>query len=41
LDTAVFLSVRNTILFLMKKNQRIYPDTFYMYNDLLVATKQK
>jgi predicted HD superfamily hydrolase involved in NAD metabolism len=41
LDTAVFLSVRNTILFLMKKNQRIYPDTFYMYNDLLVATMQK
>ncbi|WP_108669578.1 bis(5'-nucleosyl)-tetraphosphatase (symmetrical) YqeK [Peribacillus acanthi] len=41
LEYALFLSVRNTIQFLMKKNQRIYPDTFYMYNDLLGSIKQK
>ncbi|WP_163101874.1 bis(5'-nucleosyl)-tetraphosphatase (symmetrical) YqeK [Peribacillus alkalitolerans] len=41
LDKALLLSVRNTIIFLMKKNQRIYPDTFYMYNDILGSIKQK
>ncbi len=34
LDQALVQSVKNTIVFLMKKNQPVYPDTFYTYNDL-------
>ncbi|MGM9928601.1 MAG: bis(5'-nucleosyl)-tetraphosphatase (symmetrical) YqeK [Bacillus sp. (in: firmicutes)] len=35
LDVAVVQAMRNTITFLLKKNTRIYPDTFYAYNDLV------
>ncbi|PLS01221.1 bis(5'-nucleosyl)-tetraphosphatase (symmetrical) YqeK [Neobacillus cucumis] len=35
LDKALVKAVQNTILFLMKKNQMIYPETFYTYNDLI------
>jgi predicted HD superfamily hydrolase involved in NAD metabolism len=35
LDDALLQAVRNTISFLMSKNQPIYPDTFYTYNDLI------
>ncbi|TKC19986.1 bis(5'-nucleosyl)-tetraphosphatase (symmetrical) YqeK [Robertmurraya kyonggiensis] len=35
LDTALIKSVQNTILFLMKKNQPVFPDTFHTYNDLI------
>lgn len=35
LDQALLRAIQNTILFLMKKNQRIYPDTFHTYNDLV------
>jgi predicted HD superfamily hydrolase involved in NAD metabolism len=35
LNTALIQAVKNTILFLMKKNQPIYPDTFQTYNDLV------
>ncbi|RDU35453.1 phosphohydrolase [Neobacillus piezotolerans] len=35
LDLALIQSVRNTIGFLMKKNQPVYPDTFLTYNDLV------
>jgi predicted HD superfamily hydrolase involved in NAD metabolism len=35
LDRALLKAVQNTILFLMKKNQTVYPDSFYMYNDLV------
>ncbi|WP_100331641.1 bis(5'-nucleosyl)-tetraphosphatase (symmetrical) YqeK [Bacillus xiapuensis] len=38
LDAALIQAVKNTIQFLMKKNQPIFPDTVDMYNDL---TKQK
>ncbi|MEN1969335.1 bis(5'-nucleosyl)-tetraphosphatase (symmetrical) YqeK [Lentibacillus sp. N15] len=31
---ACWLSVRNSIQFLMSKGSRIYPDTFHAYNDL-------
>lgn len=31
---ACWLSVRNSIQFLMGKSSRIYPDTFHAYNDL-------
>lgn len=36
LEKALIFSVRNTIIFLMKKNQAVYPDTFEMYNDLIM-----
>jgi len=35
LNVAVIAAMRNTITFLMKKNTRIYPDTFIAYNDLV------
>ncbi|WP_042354988.1 bis(5'-nucleosyl)-tetraphosphatase (symmetrical) YqeK [Bacillus rubiinfantis] len=35
LDAALIKSVQNTIIFLLKKNQTVYPDTFYTYNDLI------
>jgi predicted HD superfamily hydrolase involved in NAD metabolism len=35
LDRALLKAVQNTILFLMKKNQTVYPDSFYTYNDLV------
>jgi predicted HD superfamily hydrolase involved in NAD metabolism len=36
LDTALIQAVKNTILFLMKKNQPVYPDSFQTYNDLVM-----
>lgn len=36
LDQALLKSIENTILFLLKKGQPIYPDTFYTYNDLIM-----
>jgi predicted HD superfamily hydrolase involved in NAD metabolism len=35
LDKALIKAVHNTIQFLMKKSQAVYPDTFYTYNDLV------
>jgi predicted HD superfamily hydrolase involved in NAD metabolism len=35
LDQALLKAVQNTILFLMKKNQTVYPDSFHTYNDLI------
>jgi predicted HD superfamily hydrolase involved in NAD metabolism len=35
IDKALIKAVQNTILFLMKKNQTVYPDSFYTYNDLV------
>jgi len=35
LNHALIKAIQNTILFLMKKNQPIYPDTFQTYNDLV------
>jgi predicted HD superfamily hydrolase involved in NAD metabolism len=35
-DTALIQAVKNTILFLMKKNQPVYPDSFKTYNDLVM-----
>lgn len=39
LDIAVVQSLRNTIQFLLKRNQRIYPKTVDAYNDLLFKIK--
>ncbi|MFD1018829.1 bis(5'-nucleosyl)-tetraphosphatase (symmetrical) YqeK [Thalassobacillus hwangdonensis] len=35
LNEACLMASRNTIRFLMSKNQAVYPDTFHAYNDLL------
>jgi predicted HD superfamily hydrolase involved in NAD metabolism len=36
LNDALIKAVQNTIMFLMKKNQAIYPETFHTYNDLIL-----
>jgi predicted HD superfamily hydrolase involved in NAD metabolism len=36
LDKALIQAVKNTILFLMKKNQPVYPDSFKTYNVLVM-----
>lgn len=41
LDHAVIQALRNTVAFLMKRNQAIYPDTFNTYNDLIMNLKEK
>jgi len=41
LNTALIKSMQNTILFLMKKNQPIYPDTFKAYNDLVIKRSKE
>ncbi|MBM4762364.1 bis(5'-nucleosyl)-tetraphosphatase (symmetrical) YqeK [Bacillus sp. B15-48] len=35
LEEALIQSVKNSIQFLLKKNQPVYPDTIYTYNDLV------
>jgi len=41
LNLAVIKAVQNTIQFLMKKNQSVYPDTFYTYNSLIMELKEE
>lgn len=36
LDQALIRAIQNTIIFLMKKSQPVYPDTFITYNDLVM-----
>lgn len=36
LDQALIMAIQNTIFFLLKKDQPIYPDTFHTYNDLVM-----
>jgi predicted HD superfamily hydrolase involved in NAD metabolism len=36
LEEALIKAVQNTIMFLMKRNQAIYPETFHTYNDLIL-----
>jgi predicted HD superfamily hydrolase involved in NAD metabolism len=38
LEKALIKAIQNTIIFLLKKNQTIYPETFYTYNDLIQKT---
>ncbi|MEH7178824.1 bis(5'-nucleosyl)-tetraphosphatase (symmetrical) YqeK [Neobacillus vireti] len=40
LDNALIQAVKNTILFLMKKNQSVYPDSFQTYNDLVMKRQE-
>ncbi len=35
LDKALIQAIKNSVAFLMKKNQRIFPLTFHTYNDLV------
>jgi len=37
MNKALIKSIQNTILFLMKKDQPVYPDTFFTYNDLVMC----
>lgn len=39
LDKALIKSVQNTIMFLVKKGQPVFPATFNTYNDLLMKTE--
>ncbi|WP_240371189.1 bis(5'-nucleosyl)-tetraphosphatase (symmetrical) YqeK [Anoxybacteroides rupiense] len=39
LDQALIRALQNTIQFLLKKNQPIYPDTIYTYNALIINKK--
>jgi predicted HD superfamily hydrolase involved in NAD metabolism len=41
LDDTLIRAIQNTIIFLFKKNQPIYPDTFLTYNDLIHERKGK
>ncbi|MBM7649967.1 putative HD superfamily hydrolase involved in NAD metabolism [Bacillus ectoiniformans] len=41
LQAAVIQAVKNTIHFLMKKNQPIFPDTFDTYNDLVTNKEEQ
>lgn len=37
LNGALIQAMKNTIVFLLKKNQPVYPDTFAAYNHLLIS----
>ncbi|QFT89929.1 putative nicotinate-nucleotide adenylyltransferase [Bacillus sp. THAF10] len=41
LDIAVVQAMKNTILFLLQRNQPIYPDTFHAYNDMTMKVKER
>ncbi|KYD10956.1 hypothetical protein B4102_1742 [Heyndrickxia sporothermodurans] len=40
LDEALLFSVRNTIQFLISKHQAVYPDTFELYNDIVMKKER-
>ncbi|WP_158737489.1 bis(5'-nucleosyl)-tetraphosphatase (symmetrical) YqeK [Alteribacillus sp. YIM 98480] len=41
IDHAIVMALRNTIVFLMKKNQRVFPQTLYAYNDMVEQIKNQ
>ncbi|CAG9619391.1 bis(5'-nucleosyl)-tetraphosphatase (symmetrical) YqeK [Sutcliffiella rhizosphaerae] len=41
LDIAVVQAMKNTILFLLTRNQPIYPNTFHAYNDMMMKVKER
>ncbi|SDI84847.1 bis(5'-nucleosyl)-tetraphosphatase (symmetrical) YqeK [Alteribacillus bidgolensis] len=41
IDHAIVMALRNTIVFLMKKNQRVFPQTLYAYNDMIEKIKNQ
>ncbi|MFB4164854.1 bis(5'-nucleosyl)-tetraphosphatase (symmetrical) YqeK [Alteribacillus sp. JSM 102045] len=40
-DRAIVMALRNTICFLMKKNQRVFPKTLYAYNNMVQNLKKQ
>jgi predicted HD superfamily hydrolase involved in NAD metabolism len=41
LDEAVFQSLRNTISFLLRRKQLVYPETLHTYNDIVTFLKER
>ncbi|XJZ26295.1 bis(5'-nucleosyl)-tetraphosphatase (symmetrical) YqeK [Bacillota bacterium Lsc_1132] len=41
LERALIKAIQNTIVFLMKKNQPIFPETFHTYNDLVLKLQKE
>ncbi|WP_404428779.1 bis(5'-nucleosyl)-tetraphosphatase (symmetrical) YqeK [Sutcliffiella horikoshii] len=41
LDIAVIQAMKNTITYLLKRNQPVYPDTFHAYNDMTMKVKER
>ncbi|MCA1318863.1 bis(5'-nucleosyl)-tetraphosphatase (symmetrical) YqeK [Bacillus tianshenii] len=39
LDIALIQAMKNTISYLLKRNQPVYPDTFHAYNDMTMKVK--
>lgn len=39
LDLAIIKALQNTVSFLLAKNQPVYPDTIYTYNDLVMKRR--
>jgi predicted HD superfamily hydrolase involved in NAD metabolism len=39
LEEALIASIRNTIMFLLRKNQAVFPDTFNTFNDLVLNNR--
>ncbi|MGD6832171.1 bis(5'-nucleosyl)-tetraphosphatase (symmetrical) YqeK [Sutcliffiella halmapala] len=39
LDIAMIQAMKNTISYLLKRNQPVYPDTFHAYNDMTMKVK--
>ncbi|RSL34455.1 HD domain-containing protein [Salibacterium salarium] len=40
IDGAIIMALRNTITFLMKKNQPVFPETLSTYNDMIFKKKK-
>ncbi|WP_425444086.1 bis(5'-nucleosyl)-tetraphosphatase (symmetrical) YqeK [Sutcliffiella horikoshii] len=41
LDIAVIQAMKNTITYLLTRNQPVYPDTFHAYNDMTMKVKER
>ncbi|MFB5662133.1 bis(5'-nucleosyl)-tetraphosphatase (symmetrical) YqeK [Alteribacillus sp. HJP-4] len=41
IDKAIISALRNTVIFLMKKNQPIFPETLNAYNDLVITERKE
>ncbi|MEA3322051.1 MAG: bis(5'-nucleosyl)-tetraphosphatase (symmetrical) YqeK [Bacillota bacterium] len=41
LDIAVIQAMKNTITYLITRNQPVYPDTFHAYNDMTMKVKER
>ncbi|KPB05076.1 bis(5'-nucleosyl)-tetraphosphatase (symmetrical) YqeK [Bacillus sp. CHD6a] len=41
LDVAVIQAMKNTMTYLITRNQPVYPDTFHAYNDMTMKVKER